>query len=83
MLKGEPLTAVIPARGGSKGIPGKNLYRLRGVTLLERAIRLAEGCARVDRTLVTTDDPEMHAIAARMGGRVQAAFAGCQSDGRL
>ena len=67
MLNGRPLTAVIPVRGGSRGIPGKNLYRLRGMTLLERTILRATRCARVDRTIVSTDCPEMHAVAQRYG----------------
>ncbi|MDJ0848097.1 MAG: acylneuraminate cytidylyltransferase family protein [Myxococcota bacterium] len=67
MLRSEPLTAVIGARGGSKGIPAKNLYRLAGDTLLERAIKLAAGSPFVDRIAVSTDDPEMHALASAHG----------------
>jgi N-acylneuraminate cytidylyltransferase len=63
MLRGRPLTAIIPVRGGSKGIPRKNLHEIAGQSLLERAIRLAGQATRVDRTLVSTDDPEMHAVA--------------------
>ena len=63
MIRNEPLTAIIPARGGSKGVPKKNLYRIDGETLVERAIRLARESGRVDRVLVTTDDPEIYAIA--------------------
>lgn len=67
MLSGRTLTAVIPVRGGSRGIPGKNLYRLGGMTLLERTIRLTQHAGRIDRTIVSTDSPEMHAIAQRHG----------------
>lgn len=67
MLGGEPLTAIIPARAGSKGIPGKNLLRFGGKTLLERAILLAKSSSLVDRVLVTTDSAEMMAIAAEHG----------------
>ena len=63
MIRNEPLTAIIPARGGSKVVPKKNLYRIEGETLVERAIRLARESGRVDRVLVTTDDPEIYAIA--------------------
>jgi N-acylneuraminate cytidylyltransferase len=63
MIRNEPLTAIIPARGGSKGVPKKNLYRIDGETLVERAIRLARESGRVDRVLVTTNDPEIYAIA--------------------
>ncbi|HYG89071.1 MAG TPA: acylneuraminate cytidylyltransferase family protein [Azospirillum sp.] len=67
MIKGQPLTAVIPVRGGSKGIPGKNLHRLGRDTLLERTIKLAQRCPYIDRVVVTTDHPEMYAIAQRYG----------------
>ncbi len=72
MIKGLPVTAVIPVRGGSKGIPGKNLYRLGRDTLLERTIKLAQHCSYVDRVLVTTDHPEMHAIAQSYGAAAPA-----------
>ncbi len=67
MLKSEPLTAVILARRGSKGIPGKNLHRIGGDTLLERSIKLAARSAYVDRTVVSTDDPEMYELARSHG----------------
>jgi N-acylneuraminate cytidylyltransferase len=63
MIRNEPLTAIIPARGGSKGLPRKNLYQIDGETLIERAIRVAQDSGRVDRVLVTTDDPEIYQIA--------------------
>ena len=63
MLRGQPLTVVIPVRGGSKGIPRKNLYQLGKDTLLERAIKIAKASKYVDRVLVTTDDEEMFRIA--------------------
>ncbi len=65
MLRGQPVTAVIPVRGGSKGIPGKNLYRLGRDTLLERTIKIAKLCPYVDRVLVSTDNQEMYEIAQR------------------
>lgn len=63
MIQGRNATAIIPARGGSKGIPRKNLYQVGGVTLVERAIRIAKSCASVDNVYVSTDDPETYAIA--------------------
>lgn len=59
--------AVIPARGGSKGIPGKNLARVGGVPLIERAIRACRAARSVDEVVVSTDDA-MIALAARAGG---------------
>ena len=63
MLRGLPVTVIIPVRGGSKGIPRKNLYRLGGLTLLERAILIAQGSSYVDNVLVSTDNDEMYSIA--------------------
>lgn len=67
MIRSKPVTAVIPVRGGSKGIPGKNLRKVGGDTLLERTIKFAKAAPRVDRILVTTDDPAMHDIAVAHG----------------
>jgi CMP-N,N'-diacetyllegionaminic acid synthase len=65
MLRRQRVTAIIPVRGGSKGIPGKNLYRLGRDTLLERAIKIAKLCSYIDRVLVTTDNKDMYEIALR------------------
>jgi CMP-N-acetylneuraminic acid synthetase len=67
MIRGEPITAIIPVRSGSKGIPGKNLRRIGKDTLLERAIKLGMHSPWVDRVIVSTDDLEMHAISQRYG----------------
>ena len=67
MIRGAPLTAIIPVRGGSKGIPRKNLRRAGQDSLLERTIKFAQNSPRIDRTIVTTDDPEMHGVASRYG----------------
>jgi len=61
--------AVIPARGGSVGIPHKNLKRVGGVPLIVRAIIAAQG-AGISRVVVTTDDPEIEAVALRNGADV-------------
>tara|TARA_R110002110_G_scaffold415612_3_gene651823 strand:- start:12973 stop:13728 length:756 start_codon:yes stop_codon:yes gene_type:complete len=60
--------AVIPARGGSKGIPGKNMKRLGGLTLVGRATRLAVSQTWIDQVIVSTDDPEIAGEAVRQGG---------------
>lgn len=64
------ILSVIPARGGSKGIPRKNLRRLAGVPLVSRAIRKSLGCALIDCTVVSTDDEEIAELAVREGARV-------------
>src|SRR3546814_20836220 len=43
------------------------MYMMGGISLLERTIRLAARCPRLDRTLVSTDSPDMHALAERFG----------------
>ncbi|RNL72468.1 acylneuraminate cytidylyltransferase [Streptomyces sp. I6] len=59
--------AVIPARGGSKGVPGKNLAAVGGVPLVARAVRACVGSALVTDVVVSTDDPAV-ADAARAAG---------------
>lgn len=59
--------ALIPARGGSKGVPRKNLRVVGCMSLLERAIRSAQGVSRVEHILVSTDDEEIAAEARRCG----------------
>jgi YrbI family 3-deoxy-D-manno-octulosonate 8-phosphate phosphatase len=59
--------AIIPARGGSKSIPGKNLRRVAGVSLVARAIAAALATASIDRVVVSTDDDSI-AEAARVAG---------------
>ncbi len=65
MIRGEPLTAIISVRGGSKGIPGKNLREIGGMSLLERAIKFAKNSPRISRTIVSTDDSVMFAMAEK------------------
>ncbi len=66
MLQDRPLTAIVPARAGSKGVVGKNLLKLGKHTLVERAVLIGQNCNRVDRVLVSTDDREMHRLAANL-----------------
>lgn len=62
--------AVIPARGGSKGIPRKNLAPILGVPLIAYTIRAALGSSRIGAVLVSTDDEEIAAIALKEGASV-------------
>lgn len=62
---------MIPARGGSKGVPRKNLRRVGGVSLVERAVRTGvEVQDLVHRTVVSTDAPEIARAARKAGGDV-------------
>jgi CMP-N-acetylneuraminic acid synthetase len=62
--------AIIPARGGSKGIPRKNLCSLGGKPLVAHSIDAARRTRVVERVVVSTDDPEIAAVAARYGADV-------------
>lgn len=64
------VVAIIPARGGSKGIARKNLRRVGGVPLVARAVDAAQRCAAVDRVVVTTDDADIAAVAAEWGAEI-------------
>ncbi|QLC27053.1 acylneuraminate cytidylyltransferase [Parasphingopyxis algicola] len=59
--------AVIPARGGSKGIPGKNLAKVGGVPLVGRAVAAARAAARIDHVFVSSDDAAILACARKHG----------------
>ncbi len=56
------------ARGGSKGVPGKNAREIRGESLISRAIRCAKACDLVDRVIVSTDDEQIAEMAKAAGG---------------
>jgi CMP-N,N'-diacetyllegionaminic acid synthase len=58
---------IIPARGGSKGIPRKNLVNLAGKPLLEYTIRAAQASRRLSRTILSTDDPEIIDVGRSFG----------------
>jgi len=62
--------AVIPARSGSRGLPGKHLRLLGGEPLVAHTIRAALAARSIDRTIVSTDDPRVARIARRLGAEV-------------
>lgn len=62
--------AVIPARGGSKGIPKKNLRLLGGMSLVARAIEIGQVSELIDLTVLTTDDEEIASVGREAGVRV-------------
>jgi N-acylneuraminate cytidylyltransferase len=64
------VVAIIPARGGSKGVPGKNLRRVGGRSLVERAVDACLAARLVDEVYVTTDDGQIAAAAKNAGGKV-------------
>ena len=61
------ILAIIPARGGSKGIPRKNIRPFAGAPLIAYSIAAARRSQRVTRTIVSTDDEEIAAVAREYG----------------
>lgn len=64
------IAAIIPARGGSKGIPRKNICELGGFPLIAWSIFAAKSCGLIDTVLVSTDDDEIAHIAMKYGADV-------------
>ena len=62
--------ALIPARGGSKGLPGKNIRPLAGMPLIVHSVRLAALCPEIERTAVSTDAGEIADVARSAGAEV-------------
>ncbi|HEY6331992.1 MAG TPA: acylneuraminate cytidylyltransferase family protein [Blastocatellia bacterium] len=62
--------ALITARGGSKGIPSKNIAPVAGKPLIYWTIAAAESATRLDRTVVTTDSEDIAAVARDLGAEV-------------
>lgn len=62
--------ALIPARGGSKGIPRKNVMEIGGKPLIAWSIQHALDSARIDRVVVSTDDEEIASVATASGAEV-------------
>ena len=58
---------LVPARGGSKGVPGKNVRPLAGHTLLEYTARAARESGVLDRVILSTDSPEIADAGRRAG----------------
>ena len=58
---------MISARGGSKGVPGKNLRRLGDRPLLAHAIRIAQAATRVNRIVLSTEDATIAAVGREYG----------------
>jgi CMP-N,N'-diacetyllegionaminic acid synthase len=66
----EPILALIPARGGSKGIPRKNVMSVGGKPLIAHSILQAQASEQIGRVLVSTDDEEIAQVAREWGAEV-------------
>lgn len=66
----EKLIAIVPARGGSKRLPGKNLLTVRGLPLLAHTIIQAKKSQLVEEVFISTDDDQIASVATRYGAQV-------------
>jgi len=83
MIDGKRFICIIPARGGSKGLPGKNIMPIGGAPMIAHAIGKALAAAALDRVIVSTDNPAIAAVAKEHGAEVpflrDAALARCDT----
>ncbi len=70
MIENKKVLAIIPARGGSKGIPKKNIKAVSGKPLINYTIEAAKECKYIDKVIVSTDDKEIAEVSMRAGAIV-------------
>jgi CMP-N,N'-diacetyllegionaminic acid synthase len=70
MLNGSRVIAVVPARGGSKSVPGKNVRPVGGKPLLAWSIEVARQVNEIDRIIVSTDDDHIATVGRAYGAEV-------------
>lgn len=70
MYKDKKILAVIPARGGSKGIPKKNIIDLLGKPLLYYSVKSAKESKYIDKVIISTDDEEIAEVGKKLGAEV-------------
>lgn len=70
MYKNKKIVAIIPARGGSKGIPKKNIKLLAGKPLIAYSIEASLKSKHIDRTIVSTDDREIAEVSKKYGAEI-------------
>lgn len=70
MIENKKVLAIIPARGGSKGIPKKNIKAVSGKPMINYTIEAAKECDYIDKVIVSTDDEEIAEISMKEGAIV-------------
>ena len=63
MYNQKSILAIIPARGGSKGIPGKNIKKVHGKPLIGWIIEAGKNASYIDRLILSSDDPQIIKVA--------------------
>ena len=69
MLKNKRILALTPARGGSKGLPGKNIRSFCGKPLLSHSISIAQNSKYIDDIIISTDCEEIAQVASKYGAK--------------
>ena len=69
-MQAKSILAIIPARGGSKGMPGKNIREFAGKPLIAHSIEASLNCSLITRTVVSTDDDKIADVAMAHGAQV-------------
>ena len=64
------IIGLIPARGGSKGVPRKNIRQVAGKPLIAYTIECAKKCTLIDHVVVSTDDNEIADISKKLGAEI-------------
>ncbi len=67
MIEKKKVLAIIPARGGSKGIPRKNIIKIEGKPLIQYTIDAAKASKYIDEVHVSTDDEEIASVVSKLG----------------
>lgn len=70
MINGKSVLAIIPARGGSKGVPRKNIRQVAGKPLIAWTIQEARTSKYIDRLIVSTEDQEIAEVVGKLGCEV-------------
>jgi CMP-N,N'-diacetyllegionaminic acid synthase len=70
LIDNKRILAIIPARGGSKGIPGKNIKELNGKPLIGYAIEEVGKSKYIDKLIVSTEDKEIAQVSKRFGAEI-------------
>lgn len=70
MYKNYKILAVVPARGGSRGIPHKNIVKVKGKELITYTLDAARASKYIDKIIVSTDDSSIGEVALREGAEV-------------
>lgn len=83
MLEAKRVVAVVPARGGSKKVPGKNIRPLGGRPLLSWSVGVARQVTEIDRVIVSTDDDAIGRVAREAGAEVYSRPAHLATDNAL